>query len=185
MVGFPRIPNPFSSSSARALSAGPRKWPMGVRIGFRQLLFERYSSIYRVFSQSLTKLFVFSKSATVPEGISSKRGRSPSLHSSYHWMLFMFQDLGLGLKVFCSLQNNGTLAPFTQTTPLPNGISAHSATVSGNGKVYVDWKDRLYVSQITENGSIGGWTTDNRISGMDHNNHGNKGSVWSEMYWLW
>jgi hypothetical protein len=81
---------------------------------------------------------------------------------------------------YAPIQGGGTLGSFVQTTSLPEGVVAHSTTVSPDGKIYLVHNTNsyvasasLFVAQIAADGSIGTWVQQPNIDGLMANNAGN------------
>jgi len=74
---------------------------------------------------------------------------------------------------YAPIQGNGALGIFVQTTSLPTGVVGHSATVSPHGMIYVANDTNLFTGQIAGDGTVGSWSTEPAIPGLQHNNIGN------------
>jgi len=70
---------------------------------------------------------------------------------------------------YATIQGNGSLGAFVQTTSLPRAMAGHSAAVSSDGKLYVGYGTNLYFAQIAADGTIGPFTAQPAVSGMNHN----------------
>ena len=69
---------------------------------------------------------------------------------------------------YATIQGDGSMGTFVQTTSLPLGMASHSAIVTAGGKVYVAYSTNLFLAQIAADGSIGGWVTQPPVAGMNH-----------------